>query len=106
MGVRLWGVRGSVPVPGRSTERYGGITCCVQVAAADGSQLVLDAGHGDQGPRDEDRRALPAVDLLTYLHLDRGTTLGYRLRENGASLCDLRTTSPRSGHDPTSGQTG
>lgn len=28
--VRFWGVRGSVPVPGPSTVRYGGNTPCVE----------------------------------------------------------------------------
>ena len=71
MRARLWGVRGSVPVPGRSTERFGGNTSCVQVTASDGSEFVLDAGTGI--------RALGATMagqsrrlhiLLTHLHLD------------------------------------
>ena len=31
MKVRFWGVRGSIPVPGRATNRYGGNTSCVEV---------------------------------------------------------------------------
>ena len=46
MRVTFWGVRGSYPVPGRSTVRYGGHTSCVQVDAGDGSTFVLDAGTG------------------------------------------------------------
>ena len=71
MRVTLWGVRGSIPVPGRATERYGGNTSCVQVTADDGTELILDAGSGI--------RALGAAVagrcrrvhvLLTHLHLD------------------------------------
>ncbi|PYJ75057.1 MAG: hypothetical protein DME72_00945 [Verrucomicrobia bacterium] len=42
---RLWGVRGSIPVPGKSTVRYGGNTSCVEVRA-DGEIIILDAGSG------------------------------------------------------------
>ena len=71
MRVWLWGVRGSVPVPGRSTERYGGNTSCVQVAAADGSQLVLDAGTGIRRLGMEMAGRCRRLDLLlTHLHLD------------------------------------
>lgn len=44
--LRFWGVRGSVPSPGPSTARYGGNTPCVELRAADGRRLVLDAGTG------------------------------------------------------------
>lgn len=43
--IKLWGVRGSIPVPGASTVRYGGNTSCVEVRA-DGEIIVLDAGSG------------------------------------------------------------
>ena len=43
--IRLWGVRGSIPVPGKGTVRYGGNTSCVEVRA-DGEIIVLDAGSG------------------------------------------------------------
>src|SRR5881227_4166612 len=43
--IRLWGVRGSIPVPGKGTVRYGGNTSCVEVRA-DGEIIILDAGSG------------------------------------------------------------
>jgi phosphoribosyl 1,2-cyclic phosphodiesterase len=46
MRVRFWGVRGSLPVPGRKTERYGGNTSCVEVRSASGTRVVVDAGTG------------------------------------------------------------
>jgi phosphoribosyl 1,2-cyclic phosphodiesterase len=46
MKVRFWGVRGSFPVPGPTTNRYGGNTSCVQLSPQSGTVLVLDAGTG------------------------------------------------------------
>lgn len=46
MRVRFWGVRGSLPVPGPRTERYGGNTSCVEVQSAAGTRIVIDAGTG------------------------------------------------------------
>lgn len=46
MRVKLWGTRGSVPTPAAATARYGGNTPCVEVRAADGEILILDAGTG------------------------------------------------------------
>jgi phosphoribosyl 1,2-cyclic phosphodiesterase len=46
MKVRFWGVRGSLPVPGAKTERYGGNTSCVEVRSAAGTRVVVDAGTG------------------------------------------------------------
>ena len=46
MRVRFWGVRGSLPVPGRKTERYGGNTSCVEVKSGAGTRGIIDAGTG------------------------------------------------------------
>lgn len=46
MRVRFWGVRGSIPVPGRSTSRYGGNTSCVEVRPAGAAPIIIDAGTG------------------------------------------------------------
>src|SRR4051812_18310810 len=46
MRVRFWGVRGSLPVPGPRTERYGGNTSCVEVVTSAGTRLIIDAGTG------------------------------------------------------------
>jgi len=43
--VKFWGVRGSVPVSGKSTCRYGGNTSCLEVRCGDRT-LMLDAGSG------------------------------------------------------------
>ena len=41
--VRFWGTRGSIPTPGRQTEKYGGNTTCVELRHG-GTRIVLDAG--------------------------------------------------------------
>jgi phosphoribosyl 1,2-cyclic phosphodiesterase len=46
MKVRFWGVRGSIPVPGPTTNRYGGNTSCVEVRPRSGSPIIIDAGTG------------------------------------------------------------
>ena len=43
--VNFWGVRGSVPSPGKDTNRYGGNTSCVSVSLGN-KILILDAGTG------------------------------------------------------------
>ena len=46
MRVRFWGVRGSIPVPGRHTNRYGGNTSCVEVCPRHATPIIIDAGTG------------------------------------------------------------
>lgn len=46
MIVRFWGVRGSIPVPGPMTQRYGGNTSCVQADVGINPILIFDAGTG------------------------------------------------------------
>ena len=43
--VRFWGTRGSIPTPGRHTEKYGGNTTCLEVRHGE-TVVVLDAGSG------------------------------------------------------------
>ncbi|MAJ80712.1 MAG: MBL fold metallo-hydrolase [Porticoccaceae bacterium] len=46
MYCKIWGVRGSLPVPGASTLKYGGNTTCIQVNGHNDECIVLDAGTG------------------------------------------------------------
>jgi phosphoribosyl 1,2-cyclic phosphodiesterase len=71
MRVRLWGVRGSTPVPGPAVAGFGGNTPCVRVTAADGTEMILDAGTGirELGKDIVGRRRRVHI-LLTHLHLD------------------------------------
>ena len=46
MKVKFWGVRGSIPVPGPKTARYGGNTTCIEVRTDDNELIILDGGTG------------------------------------------------------------
>lgn len=46
--VNFWGVRGSIPAPGKEFQRYGGNTPCVEVRA-DNNIFIFDAGTGIRG---------------------------------------------------------
>lgn len=73
MRVRFWGVRGSIPVPGEQTVRYGGNTVCVEVRLSDGTLIVLDAGTGLRGLGEALAREGYAGEihlLLSHLHWD------------------------------------
>ena len=50
--VRFWGVRGTLPVPGTRSLRYGGNTSCVTLELP-GSLLIFDAGTGIKALGDE-----------------------------------------------------
>ncbi len=46
MQITFWGVRGSYPVPGAATVRYGGQTSCVEARTDTGDCVIVDAGTG------------------------------------------------------------
>ncbi len=46
MLLKFWGTRGSIPVPGKNTLKYGGNTPCVECRTSKGKLIVLDAGSG------------------------------------------------------------
>ena len=49
MQVKFFGTRGSLPVPGPSTVRYGGNTSCTAVRSSGGTVVILDMGTGAFG---------------------------------------------------------
>src|SRR2546430_2641596 len=72
--IKLWGVRGSLPVPGPGTNRYGGNTSCVEVRA-DGEIIVLDAGTGIRGlglalEKELGPETVKLTLLITHTHWD------------------------------------
>ena len=46
MYIRFWGVRGTIPTPGRDTIEVGGNTSCIEVRTSDDQLIILDAGTG------------------------------------------------------------
>jgi phosphoribosyl 1,2-cyclic phosphodiesterase len=74
----LWGTRGSLAAAGPETVRYGGNTSCVELRAADGSLVVLDAGTGIRRLGAALAGGTGRIDLLlTHLHMDHIQGLGF-----------------------------
>jgi len=46
MKIKFYGVRGSIPSPGKDTVKYGGNTACVEIVIRDDYSVVFDAGSG------------------------------------------------------------
>ena len=74
MTVRFWGTRGSIPTPGRATEKYGGNTCCLELRCGD-MPIVLDAGSGirelgETWSAEFAGEPIRASLLFTHLHWD------------------------------------
>jgi phosphoribosyl 1,2-cyclic phosphodiesterase len=72
--IKVWGVRGSIPVPGSSTLRCGGNTSCVEVRA-DGELIILDAGSGIRElgnalDREFQKQPMSLTLLSTHAHWD------------------------------------
>ncbi len=72
--LKFWGVRGSIPVPGSGTLRYGGNTTCVELRA-DGEVIVLDAGTGIRAlgaelEKEFGARPIKISLLITHMHWD------------------------------------
>ncbi len=72
MKVRFWGVRGSIPVPGESTRRYGGNTTCIEIRTDADNLIVLDAGTGIYQLAQSLLKELPvnANLFITHTHWD------------------------------------
>ncbi len=72
--IKFWGVRGSHPVPGEETLKFGGNTPCVQVQIGE-HLVILDAGTGicNLGQKLADNRSFENVRgdiLITHTHWD------------------------------------
>ncbi len=71
MRVKFWGTRGSVPTPGRTTEKFGGNTACVEIHQGD-ERLILDAGTGirELGLLMVEQEPRPTSMLFSHVHWD------------------------------------
>ena len=77
MKVKLWGVRGSIPVAGPETDYYGGQTSCMSLTE-EGHQLIFDGGSGIQRLILHQTLPTSRIDiLLTHLHMDHIQGLGF-----------------------------
>ena len=65
--VKFWGVRGSVPTPGKDTVRYGGNTSCLEMQI-DGKRLIFDGGTGMRELGEELMQEMPVEAYIFFTH--------------------------------------
>ena len=72
MDITCWGARGSIPVSGKEYVRYGGDTPCIEVRAASGEIIIIDAGSGIRkaGNRLMSEGKKQFIMLFTHVHWD------------------------------------
>ena len=78
LALRFWGARGSYPVPGPATIRYGGNTPCVEFRLGQ-TLFIVDAGSGIEA-LGRTLRANPPAEvniLLSHLHHDHVSGLPF-----------------------------
>ena len=75
MRIKFYGVRGSIPVPGPGTARYGGNTSCIELDVNPESHFILDAGTGirelghDLLVRNKGKQVMSSL-FITHTHWD------------------------------------
>ncbi|MEX0737438.1 MAG: MBL fold metallo-hydrolase [Bacteroidota bacterium] len=73
MKLKFWGVRGSIPTPGKHTVRYGGNTPCLELRLDDDQLIIFDAGTGIRSFGDDLINKGESVNgylLITHPHWD------------------------------------
>jgi phosphoribosyl 1,2-cyclic phosphodiesterase len=73
MKLKFWGVRGSIPTPGKDTVRYGGNTPCLELRLDNDELIIFDAGTGIRNFGDNlmnNGASLNAHLLITHPHWD------------------------------------
>ena len=74
MRIRFWGVRGTIPVPGQKTVKYGGNTPCLDILTSDQQVIIIDAGTGIRNlgrvlQEEHPRRVIGNI-FLSHTHWD------------------------------------
>ena len=73
MRIKFWGTRGSIPVPGKSTLKYGGNTPCVEVYEGGDEITIIDAGSGirELGNEIINNSSIKRINILiSHFHWD------------------------------------
>jgi phosphoribosyl 1,2-cyclic phosphodiesterase len=65
--IQFWGVRGSIPTPGKDTIRYGGNTSCLEMQVG-GRRLIFDGGTGLRLLGDELAKQMPMEGYMFFTH--------------------------------------
>lgn len=73
MRIKFWGTRGSIAVPGKDTNIYGGNTTCLEITLQSGRKVIIDAGTGIRSLGEKLATENEYVDihlLITHIHWD------------------------------------
>jgi len=73
MRLKFWGVRGSIPTPGKHTVRYGGNTPSLELRLDNDELIILDAGTGIRNLGDyliKNGESINAHLFITHPHWD------------------------------------
>ncbi len=73
MKLKFWGVRGSIPTPGKATVRYGGNTPSLELRLDNDELIIFDAGTGIRGLGDH---LIANGESLEYVPADHSSPLG------------------------------
>jgi len=81
MDLSFWGVRGTLPVPGEKSVRYGGNTSCVTIEFSRGEFLIFDAGSGIKALSDWmmglGKKKIEAKIFISHPHWDHINALPF-----------------------------
>ncbi len=79
--VRFWGARGTLPRPGRDTNKYGGNTMCVTMSFPQGQFFIFDAGSGLKYLGDDllaqGRKRITGRLFISHPHWDHISTIPF-----------------------------
>ncbi|MCK9410460.1 MAG: MBL fold metallo-hydrolase [Bacteriovoracaceae bacterium] len=73
MKLKFWGVRGSIPTPGKNTVRYGGNTPSLELRLDNDELIIFDAGTGIRNLGDHliaNGESINTFILITHPHWD------------------------------------
>jgi len=100
--ITYWGIRGTLPVPGKETVKYGGNTSCVTLEFPRGNLFIFDAGTGIKALSDhfmeQKRSGIEAEVFISHPHWDHINALpifdplyvkGNSFVIHGPSHCDI-----------------
>ena len=77
----FWGVHGTLPVPSKSTNKYGGNTSCISLDFSDNTLFIFDAGTGIKSLSDhliaENRPVIEAKIFISHPHWDHINALPF-----------------------------